>query len=81
MKIEWRPNTSIGGAAVEFFDLFVDGHYQSIWVERDRNTGKWALVVWGSPNHRYQSPQFDTMEEAKAHLTTYQVINRLEGKT
>jgi len=81
MKIEWRPNTSVGGAIVEFVDLFIDDMYQSIWVERARNTGKWALVVWGSPNPRYQSPEFDTMEEAQAHLTTYNVIRRLEGQT
>lgn len=81
MKTEWRPNTNFKFKDVEFFDLFIDDHYQSIWVERILRTGKWLFVAWRGGETRYQSPEFDTMEEAQAHLTTYNVVRRLEGQT
>jgi hypothetical protein len=79
MTTEWVLNTGLSYTeSMEFFDLFVDGRYaQSIWIEHDVGSDVWQFV---SPRPHYRSPFFKSMEEAKEHLTTFNVINKLEGK-
>lgn len=76
---EWRHNTSLDHTQFEFFDLFVDAVYQSIWLERDRLHGTWQLVAFDT-GKSYRSPTETTMEAVKQHFTTYMAINKLEGK-
>jgi hypothetical protein len=65
---------------LEFTDLFIDDVYQSIWLERDRDLDTWQFVAFNT-GRSYRSPIEATMEAAKEHVTTWRVINKLEGKT
>ena len=76
---EWLPNTSMSTNNVEFIDLFIDGAYQSMWLEHDREHDTWQFVAFRS-SKSYHSPTEATMEAAKEHVNTYMVINKLEGK-
>jgi hypothetical protein len=78
MTTEWRLNTSLSYTeSVEFFDLFVDDVYQHMWLQHYVGSDVWQFVSHSFP--RYRSPFFKSMEEAKEHLTTFNVINKLEG--
>jgi hypothetical protein len=79
-KVEWRLNTSIDSPSLEYTDLFIDGVYQSVWLERNRDCGTWQFVGY-NPGGSYRSPTEATMEAAKEHATTWMVINKLEGKS
>jgi hypothetical protein len=79
-KVEWRLNKSLDHTSLEFTDLFIDDAYQSIWLERDREHDTWQFVAFRH-GRSYRSPIEATMEAAKEHVTTWMVINKLEGKT
>lgn len=78
-RTEWLPNKSVATDNVEFTDLFIDGVYQSMWLEHDRGHDTWQFVSFHH-GKSYRSPTETTMEAAKKHVTTYMVINKLEGK-
>lgn len=78
MTAEWILNTGLSYTeSVEFFDLFVDGVYQHMWLRHDVGSDVWQFVSYRDPH--YRSPFFKSMEEAQEHLTTFNVINKLEG--
>jgi hypothetical protein len=79
-KVEWRLNTSLDHTSLEFTDLFIDDVYQSMWLERDRECDVWQFVAFNT-RRSYRSPIEATMEAAKEHVTTWMVINKLEGKS
>jgi hypothetical protein len=79
-KVEWRLNNSLSTKIIEYTDLFIDGVYQSVWLERDRDCGTWQFVGY-NPEGSYRSPTEATMEAAKEHGITWMVINKLEGKS
>jgi hypothetical protein len=79
MTAKWVLNTGLSHSeSVEFFDLFVDDVYQHIWLRHDVGSDVWQFVSYSSPY--YRSPFFKSMEEAKEHLTTFNVTNKLEGR-
>lgn len=75
-RYNWRLNNGLSGAYPhsKFYDLFVDGQYQHVWVREDVRTNKFYL---GDYEHD-SAGEFDSIQDAEDHLVVLQVIRRFE---
>jgi len=77
MKIEWRRNLSVLHKRIDFYDLFIDERYMSMWIAHHKQDNTYQFCSFSGINHN--GPVFDTFEEAKEWYNTLCVINKLEG--
>ena len=72
---EWRPNYRLVKTfpSINYYDLYIGGEYQHMWVQYDRRTRKFSL-------HTYDKSlgEFDRFDDAVNHAITMDVIERFE---
>lgn len=73
---EWRRNTRLDTTfpTQRYYDLFVDGEYQHVWVRHDMTADKYYLGNYYSD----AIGEFDSIQDAEDHLVVLQVIRRFE---
>jgi len=71
---EWRLNRAMSNGPQSYYDLFVNGQYQHVWIRKDVRTGKFYL---GNYKHDAIGP-FDSIQNAEESLIVMDVIARFE---
>ena len=72
----WRRNPRLDAVypTQRYYDLFVDGLYQHVWVRHDTTADKYYLGNYYSD----AIGEFDSIQDAEDHLAVLQIIKRFE---